>query len=102
MGHPTRRSVTGDSLPVSQIRYRRLIAYFLDPLQETIACFSDPFTLTISARSDILKLKEGIYEFFSLCAVLINVISLIYEKIYFGDRVPLKIYWFNIGAQYLV
>ena len=41
--------ITGDSLPVSLIRYRRLIAYFSDTLQETIACFSDPFTLTISA-----------------------------------------------------
>ena len=46
MGHPTRRSVTGHSLPVSQIRYRRLIAYFSDPLQETIACFSDPLQET--------------------------------------------------------
>ena len=59
MGHPTRKSVTGDSLPVSWIRYRRLIAYFSDPLQETIACCWDPFTLTISGKSAILKLKEG-------------------------------------------
>ena len=29
------------------------------------------------------------HEFFTLCIVFIKVISLIYEKIYFGDRVPL-------------
>ena len=31
--------VTGDLLPVSWIRYRRLIAYFSDPLQETHCLF---------------------------------------------------------------
>ena len=91
MDHPTRRSVTGDSLPVSWIRYRKLIAYFSDPLQETIACFLDPFTPTISALSAISKLKEDMHEFFTLCIVFIKVISLIYGKIYFGDRVPLSI-----------
>ena len=38
----------------------------------------------------IIKLKEGICECFTLCALFIKVISLIYEKKYFGDRVPLK------------
>ena len=69
--------------------YRRLIACFLDPLQETIACFWDPFTLTISAKSAIIKLKEDINKFFTLCTVFMKVISLIYEKIGFGFRVPL-------------
>ena len=77
-------------LPVSQICYRRLIAYFSNPLQETIASFLDPFTLTISAQLAILKLKEGINEIFTLCTVFIKVIALIYEKINFGDRVPLS------------
>ena len=31
-------------------------------------------------------LKDGINEFFTLCTVFIKVISLIYEKIYFGDQ----------------
>ena len=89
MGHSTQISVTGDSLPVSRIRYRRLIAYFSDPLQETIACFSDPFTLTISAWSAILELKGGFNEIFTKCKVFRKMISFIYKKIYFGDRVPL-------------
>ena len=50
---------TGDSLPVILARYRRLIACFSGPLQETIACFSGPSTLTISAKSAILELKGG-------------------------------------------
>ena len=77
MENPTRRSVTGDSLPVSRIRYRRLIAYISDPLQETIA------------QSAIIKLNEDIKEFFTLCTVFIKVIYLIYEKNKFSDRVPL-------------
>ena len=32
-------SVTGDSLPISQIHYRRIVAWFLDPLQETRCLF---------------------------------------------------------------
>ena len=32
------------------------------------------------------------HEFFTLCIVFMKVISLIYEKIYFGDRVPLSIF----------
>ena len=81
-------------MPVARIRYRRLIAYFSDPLQKTIACFWDPFTLTILASSAILKLKEGFYEFFTLRTVFVKVISLMYEKIYFGDRVPLRMEMF--------
>ena len=49
-------------MPVSQMHYRRLIAYFLDPLQEPIACFWDPFTLTISAYSAISKLKGRVWS----------------------------------------
>ena len=66
--------ITGDSLPVSWIRY-----------QETIECFlySDNFSLII-----YFKAKEGIDEYFTLCTVFIKVISFIYEKNYFGDRVP--------------
>ena len=78
-------------MPVSQSRYRKLIAYFSDPLQETIACFSDPFTLISSALSDILKLKVALNVFFALCTVLIKVISLIYEKNYFVGRIPLTV-----------
>ena len=73
------------------VHHRRLIARFLDPLQETIACFSDPFTLTISAYSDILKLKEDFNQIFTKCTVFIKGISLIYEKFYYGDRVPLNV-----------
>ena len=46
MGHPSQKFLTGDSLPTSWIHYRKLIAYFLDPLQETIACFLDPLQKT--------------------------------------------------------
>ena len=35
-------------------------------------------------------IKKILNEFFTLCTVFIKVISLIYEKIYFGDRVPLS------------
>ena len=66
-------------MPVSWIRYKRLIAYFLDP-----------FTLTISAQSVILELKEIFNYIIALYIVYRKVISLIYENIYFGDRVPLK------------
>ena len=48
---------TGDSLPVFLARYRRLIACFSGPLQETIACFFGPSSLTFSAKSAILELK---------------------------------------------
>ena len=72
MAHATQRYVTGDSLPASCIRCR------------------DPFTLTISAYSAIFKMKEVINKFFTLCTVFIKVISLIYEKIDFGDGVSLK------------
>ena len=71
--------------------YRRLIAGFFDSLQETDCLFLgsvtgdlDPFTL--------LKAKEGINDFFTLCTVFLKVISLIYEKNYFGDRVPLSLF----------
>ena len=80
-------------LPISWIHYRRLIAYFFYLLQETIACFLDIFTLTNSAKSAksaISQLKEGFNEIFSLCKMLRNVISFIYEKNYFCDWVPLK------------
>ena len=41
------------------------MAYFLDPLQDTIAYFSDPFTLTIPAWSAILELKGGFNKIFT-------------------------------------
>ena len=72
-------------------RYRRLIACFSGPLQETIACFSGPSSLTISAKSAILELKGGSNEIFTLCMMFRGVISFIYEKILFGDRVPLTL-----------
>ena len=83
------RSATGDSLPISLARYRRLIASFFGPLQETIACFFGPSSLTSSAKSAILELKGGENKIFSLCMMFKKVISSIYEKIDFGDRVPL-------------
>ena len=81
---------TGDLLPVFLARYRRLIACFSGPLQETIACFSGPSSLTFSAKSAILELKGGENENFTLCMMFRKGISFIYEKIYFGDRVPLN------------
>ena len=41
-------------LPISRISYRRLIVYFLDPLQETIACSLDPFTGIIKQLKQLL------------------------------------------------
>ena len=53
------------------------------------AFYFGPSSLTFSAKSVILELKGGENEIFSLCMVLKKVISFIYEKNYFGDRVPL-------------
>ena len=53
---------TGDLLPVSLARYRRLIACFFGPLQETIASFYGPYRLTFSAKSSILELNYGFSE----------------------------------------
>ena len=77
-------------MPVFRIHYRRLIAYFSDPLQEIIACVLDPFYLAISAESSILDLQEGFDKIFSLSIMFRKVISLIHEEFFFGDRVPLK------------
>ena len=66
-----------------------LIACFLDPLQETIACFLYLFILAILNKSAISELKEGFNEIFSICMVFRKVISLIYENFYFSDRDPL-------------
>ena len=91
---------------------RRLIVYIFGPLQETyclflwpatedslpgsLACFrrllpvfSGRSSLTFSAKSANLELKGGKHENFCLCMMFKKVISLIHEKIYFGDRVPL-------------
>ena len=78
-------------MPVFLARYRRLIACFSGPLQETIACFSGPLSLTISAKSAILELKGGSNKIFTLCMMFREVISFIYEKFLFGDRVPLRL-----------
>ena len=85
------RPATGDSLTVFLARYRRLLVCFSGPLQETIACFFGPSSLTISAKSPILVLKGGENEIFPLCMMFKKVISFMYEKIYFGDRVPLSL-----------
>ena len=57
-----------------------------------IACFSGPSSLIFSAKSAILELKGGKNENFTLCMMFRKVISLINEKNYFGDRVPLSIF----------
>ena len=86
-----------------QAYYRRLIAYFSGPLQETIACFSGPSSLTFSAKSANLELKGGENKIFSLCMIIKKVISFIYEKIFFGDRVPLSLSvslsWWQDGSD---
>ena len=56
-------------MPISAARYRRLLPTFLAPL-------------LFSAESAILELKGGENK---------KVISYKYEKIYFGDRVPLSL-----------
>ena len=42
------------------------------------------------AKSDILEGKEGFNKTFTKCLGLRKVVSLICEKFYFGDRVPLS------------
>ena len=59
-------SVTGDSLPISRIRYRRLVACFLDPLQETVACFSDPFTPENFSLISYFRAERGLKRNFQL------------------------------------
>ena len=87
-------SSTGDLLPVSLIRYRRLFAFFLGSITGDFCLFlGSPYSDNFSLISCILKLKEGINEFFTLCKVFEKVISLIYIKIHFGDRIPLS-FWF--------
>ena len=81
---------TGDLLPVPLAKYRSLIACSFGPLQETIACFSGPSSLTFSAKSAILELNGGENENITLCMMFRKVIYFIYEKVYFGDRVPLR------------
>ena len=76
-------------MAISWIRYRGLIAYFLNPLHYIIACFSDSFILTVLAQSDNVKLKEGLNKLFWLCIVFRKAISFINENFYFGDRAPL-------------
>ena len=80
------------AVAVTSICYRRLIARFSGPLQETIACFSGPSNLTFLAKSAIFHFKaKGVEnEIFSSCTMFKKVISFIYKKIYFGDRVPLN------------
>ena len=77
-------------------QYRRLIACFSDPLQETHCLFLRSITGdyclflgSLSAKTSILKLKEGRHEYLTLSIVFIKMITLIYEKNYFSDRVPL-------------
>ena len=75
------RPATGDSLPVFLARYRRLIACFSGPLQETIAYFFGPSSLTFSAKSPMLGVKGGENEIFTLCMMFRKLISFIDKKI---------------------
>ena len=76
-------------MPVFLARYRRLIACFSGPLQETIAFYFGPSSLTFSAKLAILELKGGENKIFSLRMMLKKVIYFIHEKVYFSNRVPL-------------
>ena len=49
-------------MPVSWTLYRRFIAYFLDPLQETIACFLDFRVLAITVPEQSQKCCGGASE----------------------------------------
>ena len=50
------------AVAVTCLCYRRLIACFFGPLQETIASFYGPYRLTFSAKSSILELNYGFSE----------------------------------------
>ena len=80
-------------MPVSWIRYRRQETHclFLGSMTGDYCLFlgsrySDNFSLVI------LKLKEGINEFLTLCTVFLKVISFIYEKTNFKELVSLLVY----------
>ena len=96
---PSNRQCNGSSY--SKICYRRLIACFLDPLQETHCLFlgsvTGDYCLFLGSLYpdnfsfiSYFRVEGGFNEIFTYCTVFRKVISFIYEKIYFGDRVPLS------------
>ena len=77
---------TGDSLPVFLARYRRLIACFSGPPQETIACFSGPLSLISDFRAE-----GGFKQNFHLVYDVQGGDIFHIWKILFDDRVPLTL-----------
>ena len=72
------RPITGNSLPISWICYRRPLPVSLIPL-----------LWQYQLKSAILELKEGYNEIFTLCLMFRKGIFFIFENYYCGDRVPL-------------
>ena len=76
---PVFQSRYGTLLPISQGRYGTLLP-----------SFQGSQGLGFSTKSAIFELKGGSNEIFAHFSVFSKVIFIIYQKILFGDRVPLR------------
>ena len=80
----------GSLLPVSQGHYATLLPVSQGRYGTLLPSFQGPQGLGFSTKSAIFELKGGSNEIFAHFSVFSKVIFIIYQKILFGDRVPLR------------
>ena len=80
----------GTLLPFSQGRYGTLLPVSQGRYGTLLPSFQGPRGLGFSTKSAIFELKGGSNEIFAHFSVFSKVIFIIYQKILFGDRVPLR------------
>ena len=79
----------GTLLPISQGRYGTLLPVSQGRYGTLLPRFQGHRGLGFSNKSAIFELKGGSNEFFTYILVFSKAIFIIYQKILFGDRVPL-------------
>ena len=88
---PVFQSRYGTLLPISQGRYGTLLPVSQGRYGTLLPSFQGPRGLGFSTKSAIFELKGGSNEIFAHFSVFSKVIFIIYQKILFGDRVPLSL-----------
>ena len=90
----------GTLLPFSQGRYGTLLPVSQGRYGTLLPSFQGPRGLGFSTKSAIFELKGGSNEIFAHFSVFSKVIFIIYQKILFGDRVPLSQHTRRIRERY--
>ena len=81
----------GTLLPFSQGRYGTLLPVSQGRYGTLLPRFQGHRGLGFSNKSAIFELNGGSNEFFTCILVISKAILIIYQKILFGDRVPLSV-----------